>query len=68
MLPGVEHRLDVGRGYIHLLIQQTKSNSLAFSWSSEVLLHESEENAFQVSSSESCSYAANVATILSELS
>lgn len=54
MLPGVEHRLEVGRGYIHLLIQKTNSNLLAFSWSSEVLLYESEENAFQVSSSESC--------------
>ena len=68
MLPGVEHRLEVGRGYIHLLIQQTNSNPLAFSWSSEVLVHESEENAFHVSSSESCSYAASVATILSGLS
>lgn len=51
MLPGVEHRLEVGRGYIKLLIQQTNSNPLAFSRFSEVLLHESGEHAFEVSSS-----------------
>lgn len=65
----MEHRFKVNKPmFINLLSSKITQIHLHFSWFSKVLLHESGEDAFQMSSSESCPYAVNIATNLSGLS